>query len=232
MQPQRGTHTQSTKNEVHYGWTVLTTHTDTATLVAIRDGGASMAPVFVERDGTGTGATELLPSVAIRVCVTSSGDLYIGGVAKETYKSLPKLVHAKEGFQGCLASVDLNGRLPDLISDALFCNGQIERGCEGPSTTCQEDSCSNQGVCLQQWDGFSCDCSMTSFSGPLCNDQPCPYGMLLTIRPDINTGVAFGVDLTVNSNTVIGNTVTSHQSPTGPGLPGEKLWLVTFVNYP
>ncbi|XP_043846212.1 neurexin-1 isoform X21 [Dromiciops gliroides] len=102
-------------------------------------------------------------------------DLYIGGVAKEMYKSLPKLVHAKEGFQGCLASVDLNGRLPDLISDALFCNGQIERGCEGPSTTCQEDSCSNQGVCLQQWDGFSCDCSMTSFSGPLCNDPGTTY---------------------------------------------------------
>ncbi|XP_071595896.1 neurexin-1 isoform X7 [Heliangelus exortis] len=102
-------------------------------------------------------------------------DLYIGGVAKETYKSLPKLVHAKEGFQGCLASVDLNGRLPDLISDALFCNGQIERGCEGPSTTCQEDSCANQGVCLQQWDGFSCDCSMTSFSGPLCNDPGTTY---------------------------------------------------------
>ncbi|KAM6461011.1 neurexin-1 isoform 19-T19 [Liasis olivaceus] len=102
-------------------------------------------------------------------------DLYIGGVAKETYKSLPKLVHAKEGFQGCLASVDLNGRLPDLISDALFCNGQIERGCEGPSTTCQEDSCANQGVCLQQWDGFSCDCSMTSFSGTLCNDPGTTY---------------------------------------------------------
>ncbi|CAB1313198.1 unnamed protein product, partial [Coregonus sp. 'balchen'] len=31
------------------------------------------------------------------------GDLYIGGVAKDTYKELPKLVHAKEGFQGCLA---------------------------------------------------------------------------------------------------------------------------------
>ncbi|KAM9564696.1 neurexin-1 isoform 19-T21 [Guaruba guarouba] len=102
-------------------------------------------------------------------------DLYIGGVAKEMYKSLPKLVHAKEGFQGCLASVDLNGRLPDIISDALFCSGQIERGCEGPSTTCQEDSCANQGVCLQQWDGFSCDCSMTSFSGPLCNDPGTTY---------------------------------------------------------
>uniref|UniRef100_A0A8B9KA54 Neurexin 1 n=1 Tax=Astyanax mexicanus TaxID=7994 RepID=A0A8B9KA54_ASTMX len=103
------------------------------------------------------------------------GDLYIGGVAKEMYKELPKLVHAKEGFQGCLASMDLNGRLPDLISDALTCVGQIERGCEGPSTTCQEDSCANQGVCLQQWEGFSCDCSMTSFGGPLCSDAGTTY---------------------------------------------------------
>uniref|UniRef100_A0A665WWQ4 Neurexin 1b n=1 Tax=Echeneis naucrates TaxID=173247 RepID=A0A665WWQ4_ECHNA len=103
------------------------------------------------------------------------GNLYIGGVAKEMYKDLPKLVHAKEGFQGCLASVDLNGRLPDLLSDALDCVGQIERGCEGPSTTCQEDSCANQGVCLQQWEGFSCDCSMTTFGGSLCNDAGTTY---------------------------------------------------------
>ncbi|MFT7806018.1 neurexin-1 isoform X4 [Arapaima gigas] len=59
--------------------------------------------------------------------------------------------------------------------DALACVGQIERGCEGPSTTCQEDSCANQGVCLQQWEGFTCDCSMTSFSGPLCNDAGTTY---------------------------------------------------------
>ncbi|XP_066507116.1 LOW QUALITY PROTEIN: neurexin-1a-like [Hoplias malabaricus] len=103
------------------------------------------------------------------------GDLYIGGVATDMYKKLPKLVHAQEGFQGCLASVDLNGRLPDLISDALTCVGQIERGCEGPSTTCQEDSCMNEGVCLQQWEGFTCDCSMTSFAGPLCSDAGTTY---------------------------------------------------------
>uniref|UniRef100_A0A4W3HPC4 Neurexin 1 n=1 Tax=Callorhinchus milii TaxID=7868 RepID=A0A4W3HPC4_CALMI len=103
------------------------------------------------------------------------GNLYIGGVAKDMYKSLPKLVASREGFQGCLASVDLNGRLPDLISDAMHCSGQIERNCEGPSTTCQEDSCGNQGVCLQQWDGFTCDCSMTSYSGSLCNDPGTTY---------------------------------------------------------
>ncbi|XP_067101212.1 LOW QUALITY PROTEIN: neurexin 1a [Osmerus mordax] len=103
------------------------------------------------------------------------GDLYVGGVAKEMYKDLPKLVHSREGFQGCLATVDLNGRLPDLLADALATTGQVERGCEGPSTTCQEDSCSNQGVCLQLWEGFSCDCSMTSFGGPLCNDAGTTY---------------------------------------------------------
>ncbi|XP_035001427.1 neurexin 1a isoform X13 [Hippoglossus stenolepis] len=112
------------------------------------------------------------------------GDLYIGGVSKEMYRELPKLVHSREGFQGCLATVDLNGRLPDLLADALATMGQVERGCEvtlmkadlqGPSTTCQEDSCSNQGVCLQQWEGFSCDCSMTSYAGPLCNDAGTTY---------------------------------------------------------
>ncbi|XP_052348035.1 neurexin-1a-like isoform X19 [Oncorhynchus keta] len=103
------------------------------------------------------------------------GDLYVGGVAKEMYRDLPKLVHSREGFQGCLATVDLNGRLPDLLADALATTGQVERGCEGPSTTCQEDSCASQGVCLQQWEGFSCDCSMTSFGGPLCNDAGTTY---------------------------------------------------------
>lgn len=47
------------------------------------------------------------------------------------YGNLPKLVASREGYQGCLASVDLNGRLPDLLNDALFRSGQIERGCEG-----------------------------------------------------------------------------------------------------
>ncbi|XP_030069585.1 LOW QUALITY PROTEIN: neurexin 3 [Microcaecilia unicolor] len=103
------------------------------------------------------------------------GDLYIAGLAQGMYSNLPKLVASRDGFQGCLASVDLNGRLPDLISDALHRSGQIERGCEGPSTACQEDSCANQGVCIQQWEGYTCDCSMTSYSGNQCNDPGATY---------------------------------------------------------
>ncbi|XP_056657452.1 neurexin-2-beta isoform X26 [Monodelphis domestica] len=103
------------------------------------------------------------------------GELYIGGLSKNMFNNLPKLVASRDGFQGCLASVDLNGRLPDLIADALHRIGQVERGCDGPSTTCTEDSCANQGVCLQQWDGFTCDCTMTSYGGPICNDPGTTY---------------------------------------------------------
>ncbi|XP_072407055.1 neurexin-2-like isoform X7 [Chiloscyllium punctatum] len=97
------------------------------------------------------------------------GELYVGGLSVGMFNNLPKLVASREGFQGCLASIDLNGRLPDLMADALHRVGLIERGCGGPSTTCQEDSCANQGTCIQQWDGYTCDCTMTSFGGSICN---------------------------------------------------------------
>ncbi|XP_041447474.1 neurexin-2 isoform X3 [Xenopus laevis] len=103
------------------------------------------------------------------------GELYIGGLPRNMYVTLPKLVASRDGFQGCLASVDLNGRLPELLNDALHRVGPVERGCDGPSTTCSEESCGNLGVCLQQWDGFTCDCTMTSYGGPLCNDPGTTY---------------------------------------------------------
>ncbi|KAM8793778.1 neurexin-2-beta [Eudromia elegans] len=104
-----------------------------------------------------------------------TGELYVGGASRALLGRLPRLVASRGGFQGCLASVDLNGRLPDLLGDALQRVGPVERGCDGPSTTCTEESCANQGVCLQQWDGFACDCSMTSYRGPACNDPGTTY---------------------------------------------------------
>uniref|UniRef100_A0A6Q2Y5X2 Neurexin 2 n=1 Tax=Esox lucius TaxID=8010 RepID=A0A6Q2Y5X2_ESOLU len=106
------------------------------------------------------------------------GELYVGGVGRSMYSSLPKLIASRDGYQGCLASVDLNGRLPDLMADALHRVGQVERGCggtSGPSTTCTEDSCHHQGVCLQQWEGFSCDCTMTTYGGAFCSDPGTTY---------------------------------------------------------
>ncbi|XP_076874270.1 neurexin 3b isoform X3 [Brachyhypopomus gauderio] len=141
--------------------------------------------VVITRDATNT-HTLKVDSKSVSQVVKGAkkldlkGDLFVAGLGPNMYQNLPKLVVSREGFQGCLASVDLNGRLPDLINDALFHSGQIERGCEvgftkadlqGPSTTCQEDSCANYGVCIQQWENITCDCSMTSYSGTTCNDR-------------------------------------------------------------
>ena len=81
----------------------------------------------------------------LSLCV--SGELYIGGVGKGMYNSLPRLIASSEGYQGCLASVDLNGRLPDLLADALHKVGQVERGCGG-ETRCIWAGRGNMGLFL------------------------------------------------------------------------------------
>ncbi|XP_041431030.1 neurexin-3 isoform X11 [Xenopus laevis] len=136
--------------------------------------------VVITRDNSNTHTLKVDTKVVTQIIngaknLDLKGELYIAGLAQNLYSTVPKLVASRDGFQGCLASVDLNGRLPDLIGDALHRIGQIERGCEGPTTTCQEESCANQGVCMQQWEGFTCDCSMTSYSGNHCNDPGATY---------------------------------------------------------
>ncbi|XP_048341001.1 neurexin 3 isoform X11 [Sphaerodactylus townsendi] len=136
--------------------------------------------VVITRDNSNTHSLKVDTRIVTQVIngaknLDLKGDLYIAGLSQGMYSNLPKLVASRDGFQGCLASVDLNGRLPDLINDALHRSGQIERGCEGPSTTCQEDSCANQGICIQLWEGFTCDCNMTSYAGSQCNDPGATY---------------------------------------------------------
>lgn len=69
--------------------------------------------------------------ISVEQLLYFAGELYIGGVGKSMYTSLPRLIASREGYKGCLASVDLNGRLPDLLVDALHKVGEVERGCGG-----------------------------------------------------------------------------------------------------
>lgn len=73
----------------------------------------------------------LLGTTSVDQLLYLTGELYIGGVGKSMYGSLPRLIASREGYKGCLASVDLNGRLPDLLGDALHKVGEVERGCGG-----------------------------------------------------------------------------------------------------
>ncbi|XP_063235605.1 neurexin 1 isoform X2 [Bacillus rossius redtenbacheri] len=104
-----------------------------------------------------------------------AGILYLGGVRKDMYATLPKQIQAKHGFEGCLASLDLNGESPNIAVDAVVPSSQVTAGCEGPSTKCSRNVCANRGVCVQQWNSYACDCDMTSYTGPTCSDESVAY---------------------------------------------------------
>ena len=55
----------------------------------------------------------------------------VGGVRKDMYLQLPKQIQSRHGYEGCLASLDLNGESPNLMVDAVVPSSQLISGCEG-----------------------------------------------------------------------------------------------------
>lgn len=98
-----------------------------------------------------------------------TGYLYVGGVGKSMYNDMP--YSSPYGFQGCMASVDFNGRRPNLFREAVKIYYGVEEGCQGASNSCRADSCMNGGYCIEQWNSFQCDCKMTSYTGPRCMQE-------------------------------------------------------------
>lgn len=121
------------------------------------------------------------------------GILYLGGVYKDLYALLPETVRSKHGYEGCLAGIDLNGESPNVVEDATVHSSLVVSGCEGnshfiidssfyyyylidhdlfagQSAKCSHNVCANAGLCVQQWHTYTCDCDMTSFTGPTCSD--------------------------------------------------------------
>ena len=60
------------------------------------------------------------------------GDLYIGGVMKSMYNALPKQIKSRHGYQGCMASLDLNSERPEIMKDATIPEDDlVVEGCDG-----------------------------------------------------------------------------------------------------
>lgn len=97
------------------------------------------------------------------------GIMYIGGVFKDMYPKLPSAVMSRNGFEGCLGSIDFADISPSLTEDAVVPSSLVVNGCEGP-TKCSQNACANRGVCVQQWNAYACECDMTTYSGPTCYD--------------------------------------------------------------
>ncbi|XP_072016599.1 neurexin-1-like [Amphiura filiformis] len=116
-------------------------------------------------------------------------NIFIGGVEEFRYQHLPMMVESKQGFQGCFASLEINGDHQNILDTAVSIDSkdEIVNGCEDQSQQCDNHGCENGGVCVPGWNSYTCNCDMTSFMGDTCTNVSTTYafgspGGLITLR--------------------------------------------------
>lgn len=90
------------------------------------------------------------PVLMFPLCVGSSG-----GTASR-----------QRGFRGCIRSLQLNGVTLDLEERARITPG-VRAGCPGHCSS-YGALCQNGGRCVEGSSSFSCDCSLSAFTGTFC----------------------------------------------------------------
>ncbi|XP_061739883.1 contactin-associated protein-like 4 isoform X3 [Nerophis ophidion] len=91
-----------------------------------------------------------------------NSQLFVGGTASR-----------QKGFLGCMRSLQLNGVVLDLEERARITPG-VQPGCPGHCSS-YEFLCRNQGRCVEEDSGFSCDCRRSSYIGAFCHEEVSAY---------------------------------------------------------
>ncbi|XP_058847925.1 contactin-associated protein-like 5 isoform X1 [Acipenser ruthenus] len=91
-----------------------------------------------------------------------NSQLFVGGTASR-----------QKGFLGCIRSLQLNGITLDLEERAKITPG-VKPGCPGHCSS-YGSLCHNKGKCIEKYNGFSCDCSYSAFTGPFCKKEVAAY---------------------------------------------------------
>lgn len=87
-----------------------------------------------------------------------NSQLFIGGTASR-----------QRGFRGCIRSLQMNGVTLDLEQRAKVTPG-VQAGCPGHCSS-YGMLCQNQGRCVEQDTGFTCDCGHSAFNGLYCHKE-------------------------------------------------------------
>uniref|UniRef100_A0A665V546 Contactin-associated protein-like 2 n=1 Tax=Echeneis naucrates TaxID=173247 RepID=A0A665V546_ECHNA len=75
----------------------------------------------------------------------------------------------QRGFLGCMRALKINGETFDLEERAKGTPG-VSPGCHGHCSG-YGMHCKNGGRCVEQYNGYSCDCSLTAYDGTYCTDD-------------------------------------------------------------
>uniref|UniRef100_A0A3Q3JRV1 Contactin associated protein like 2b n=1 Tax=Monopterus albus TaxID=43700 RepID=A0A3Q3JRV1_MONAL len=86
-----------------------------------------------------------------------SSELYVGASS------------GQRGFLGCMRALKIDGVTFDLEQRAKVTPG-VNPGCQGHCSS-YGMHCKNRGKCVEQYNGYSCDCSLTAYDGRFCTDD-------------------------------------------------------------
>lgn len=107
-------------------------------------------------------------------------DLYVGETSaprrssdtnsfqQSTLSLCPGASRGQRGFLGCIRALRINAVTLDLEERAKT-SGGVNPGCLGHCSS-YRTLCRNGGRCVEQYNGYSCDCSLTAYDGPFCSD--------------------------------------------------------------
>lgn len=101
--------------------------------------------------------------------LTDLESFIIGGIPTENHYLVKDVITNPKNYVGCLASLEINGEVPDLLHESRYICPTLQYGCT--DFTCSPNPCHNNGLCSITGNQLGCDCSMTSFTGPYCKDD-------------------------------------------------------------
>ncbi|CAF3683694.1 unnamed protein product [Rotaria sp. Silwood1] len=117
-----------------------------------------------------------LSANGIRNAVSLQPVLYIGGIPNNIQINLTDSGLNSYGFQGCLSSFIVDGRLLDYQT-ALALHGKITMNvCSDLNKLCYDFTCIHSGICItnndDDDDGPKCNCIETAYIGERCDKLP------------------------------------------------------------
>ncbi|XP_061925711.1 contactin-associated protein-like 2 isoform X1 [Entelurus aequoreus] len=99
----------------------------------------------------------------------------------------------QRSFLGCMRALQVNGVTLDLEEKAVGASG-VSPGCRGHCQTLGSQ-CRNGGKCVEKYDRYSCDCTLSAYEGAFCTQDVGAYfetGTLVRydFRPEAAPSVA------------------------------------------
>lgn len=79
-----------------------------------------------------------------------------------------------------MRALKINGVTMDLEERAKVAAG-VSPGCQGHCNS-YGMHCRNGGTCVEQYNGYSCDCSLTAYDGPFCTDGKCVLVVSMSVK--------------------------------------------------